>query len=57
MTVKCLRELLERLNDNDVLFPNRVRNISILRNDVQIGYIDFGVKQSVELFEPQDERQ
>ncbi len=40
ITVARMRMLLESLNDQDVLAPNSLRNLSILRAGRRIGHID-----------------
>lgn len=41
MTVSKLKELLSTLEDTDILVPNAVRNLLIVRKDKSIGFIDF----------------
>ena len=40
VSVKKLRELLTQLNDEDVLIPNQVAHLALIRNGSQIGFID-----------------
>jgi hypothetical protein len=40
ISVKQLKSILNTLQDDDLLYPNRVGNLSVVREDVQIGYID-----------------
>lgn len=40
ITVAELRGLLSRLKDDDVLYPNRVRNLLIVRDGASIGFLD-----------------
>lgn len=40
VTVAKLAELLTQLEPNDLLVPNSVDNLAILRAGTQIGYID-----------------
>ena len=40
ITVARLKKLLSLLKDDDVLIPNRVRNLTIVRNDKYFGFID-----------------
>ena len=43
MTVKQLKNCLYSLEDSDVLYPNRVGNLSVFRKSTKdlIGYVDF----------------
>ena len=43
LTVKQMKQILNELDDDDVLFPNRVGNLSVIRDSERrmIGYIDF----------------
>jgi len=42
MTVKRLREILEQLDDNNIVIPNRVGNLAVTNDkDQMVGYIDF----------------
>jgi hypothetical protein len=42
ISVVKLRAVLEYLKDEDLLFPNRVGNLAIIRNNNYIGFIDIG---------------
>lgn len=48
--VARLKEILSQLEDTDLLYPNRVGNLSVVRGDQQIGYVDIG-SESLELDE------
>jgi hypothetical protein len=50
ITVGKLQELLATLEPTDVLTPNRVNNLLILRDGGKIGYIDL-FTDAVELFD------
>ena len=41
MTVERLKAILSEIEDEDLLIPNRVGNLSVVRNDKYIGFIDF----------------
>jgi len=41
MAVERLGIILDDLQDDDLLYPNRVGNLSVIRNSEQVGYIDF----------------
>lgn len=42
LTVSQLKEILDGLKDDDKLLPNRVGNLSVVRESgEQVGYIDF----------------
>ena len=41
LTVKKLIELLNKLPDDNYVYVNRVGNLSILKEEVYLGYIDF----------------
>ena len=41
MTVAQLRSILDDLQNDDLLYPNRVGNLSVVRNAEQVGFIDF----------------
>jgi len=42
MTVSRLKEILDQLDDNAIVVPNRVGNLSVRdSNDVSTGFIDF----------------
>ncbi len=43
LTVAQMKEILSQLDDEDALFPNRVGNLSVIRDSERrmIGYIDF----------------
>jgi len=47
LTVKQMREMISELEDDDLLAPNRVGNLSIFRDNEQsmIGYIDFHTEE------------
>jgi hypothetical protein len=40
ITVARLKELLADLKDDDLLIPNAVRNLSIIRDEKEFGFID-----------------
>lgn len=40
ITVAQLRELLLQLKDDDILIPNTVANLAVVRNDKYIGFVD-----------------
>lgn len=50
LSVEKLKQILDQLQDTDELYPNRVGNLSVIRNEEQIGYIDIGT-ESLELEE------
>lgn len=41
MTVKRLKEILSELEDEDLLYANRVGNLTVGRDGIYQGYIDF----------------
>lgn len=47
LTVKQMKQILDQLDDDDVLYPNRVGNLSVLRDSERrmTGYIDFQTEQ------------
>ncbi len=51
LTVKQLKQILSQLDDENVLFPNRVGNLSVVRDAEQrmIGYIDFNEEKFEEV--------
>ena len=55
VTVALLRALLDELRDTDVLIPNQVANLKIIRDGWYIGFVDLlDPYQAVELFEEGD---
>lgn len=40
ISVEKLMAILSELQDGDLLYPNQAGNLSVIRNDEQIGYID-----------------
>ena len=51
-TVAKLRSLLAQLQDSDVLIPNQVQNLSIVRDGEQIGFIELRhFHEAIELYE------
>ena len=46
MTVKQMKNCLCQLQDTDILYPNRVGNLSVIRDSTKsvIGYIDFNTE-------------
>jgi hypothetical protein len=51
ITVGDLKRLLEELDDDLMLYPNRVGNLSITNSEGLVGYIDLHyVEQKIELF-------
>ena len=40
VSVEKLKSILAELQDGDLLYPNQVGNLSVIRADEQIGYID-----------------
>lgn len=51
-TVAKLRSLLAQLRDDDVLEPNAVQNLAIVRDGAQIGHIELHhFHESVEIYE------
>lgn len=50
ITVADLKALLDTLRDDDVLVPNRVRNLTIFRGEDTIGFINLN-GGSVEMWE------
>jgi hypothetical protein len=51
VTVAELRTALNQLHDNDVLVPNEVKNLAVIRDFVQTGHIDFGNYAAVESYD------
>jgi len=51
MTVGRMREALSGLEDDDLIYPNRVGNLTVCRGKDYIGYIDF----NSEIYESWDE--
>jgi hypothetical protein len=47
ITVADLKSILEQLESNDVLIPNAVGNLAIIRNEEIIGYVDLAEWLSV----------
>lgn len=45
MSVEQMKKCIEQLEDTDLIYPNRVGNLSIVRNSEMIGYIDFNSEQ------------
>jgi hypothetical protein len=52
ITVARLVELTNELRPGDWLRPNRVGNLSIIRDGTSIGYIDLSGDGEIELHEP-----
>ena len=54
MTVRQLKNILNLLKDDDAVFPNRVGNLTVLRDSElrMVGFIDF----QAEIFEPVEEK-
>lgn len=40
ISVENLKKALEKLEDDDILYPNQVGNLTVVRNGNYIGYID-----------------
>ena len=40
ITVKQLKQILAKLNDNAILYPNHVGNLSVIKGLENLGYID-----------------
>jgi len=45
LTVKKLKEILSQLDDDDLLIPNRVGNLAVVRGAEHIGQIDFNAEE------------
>ena len=52
ISVAKMREILQSLRVIDDLVPNAVGNLSIIRDDECIGYIDIGLEELVIYDEP-----
>ena len=50
ISVHKLKEILAQLEDTDLLYPNRVGNLNINRNEQDIGWLDIG-SEVVERFD------
>lgn len=49
LTVKQMKEILDQMEDDDVITPNRVGNLSVVRDKRMIGYIDFQAERFEEV--------
>jgi len=47
MSVRQMKECIEKLEDTDIIYPNIVGNLSVVCNSDQqtVGYIDFAEEQ------------
>jgi len=55
ITVEKLRGILSQLRDDDLLLPNRVQNLTIIRGGCYIGFINLQKNlEEVEIFEEKE---
>lgn len=52
MTVAELQGLLTQLRDDDVVVPNAVANLAVVRKGAFFGYVDFGMHKQVCVYAP-----
>jgi len=52
ISVTNLRFLLSKLEDGDILVPNRVRNLTVYRHDLYVGFINLSSgRQCIEFYD------
>lgn len=44
ISVEKLKSILSELQDGDLLYPNQVGNLSVIRDGKEIGYIDISIE-------------
>lgn len=54
MSVGQLKKCLEKLDNSCELYPNRVGNLSIVRDDTRVGAIDFN-SENLEIYKEDDD--